>query len=162
MSNSPIATASNRPARRSTRLNESIPIRVEGVDSYRGPYSEEVATVSISAHGCKYRSKNQVLTNALVILELKNDKPDAKPVAARGRVKWITGPHSGLFETAIELEDPGNIWGIPTPPKDWLQLGSPKTIEIDTSKSKPFAVPRPESASQVPAVSASKDAQTVS
>jgi len=162
MSNSPIATASNRPARRSTRLNESIPIRVEGVDSYRGPYSEEVATVSISAHGCKYRSKNQVLTNALVILELKNDKPDAKPVAARGRVKWITGPHSGLFETAIELEDPGNIWGIPTPPKDWLQLGSPKTIEIDTSKSKPFAVPRPESASQAPAVSASKDAQTVS
>ena len=172
MSNSPIATASYRPARRSTRLNEAIAIRVEGVDSYRGPYSEEVSTVSISAHGCKYRSKNQVLTNALVIVELKNDKPDAQPVAARGRVKWITGPHSGLFETAIELEDPGNIWGIPTPPKDWLQLGAPRTIEIDTSKSKPFAVPRPESVTQAPsastaapareAASAAKDAQAAS
>jgi hypothetical protein len=144
MSNSPIATASYRPARRSTRLNESIKMRVEGVDSYRGPYSEEVATVSVSAHGCKYHSKNQVLANALVILELNGDKPEAKPVSARGRVKWITGLHGGVFETAIELEDPGNIWGIPTPPKDWLQLGAARTIEIDTSKSKPFAVPRPE------------------
>ncbi|HWZ53995.1 MAG TPA: hypothetical protein VNV84_04530 [Candidatus Acidoferrales bacterium] len=154
MSNSPIASSSYRPARRSTRLNETIPIRVEGVDSYRGPYSEEVSTVSVSAHGCKYHSKNQVLTNALVILEMKNDKPDAKPVSARGRVKWVTGLHGGLFETAIELEDPGNIWGISTPPKDWLPFCGPRTIEIDTSKSKPFAVPRPESAAPPPAAAA--------
>lgn len=146
MSNSPIASSSYRPARRSTRLTEAIPIRVEGVDSYRGPYSEEVSTVSVSAHGCKYHSKNQVLTNALVILETKSGKPDAKPVSARGRVKWVTGLHGGLFETAIELEDPGNIWGIATPPKDWLPFCGPRTIEIDTAKSKPFAVPRPESA----------------
>ncbi|MGA8143088.1 MAG: hypothetical protein WB987_04265 [Candidatus Acidiferrales bacterium] len=144
MSNSPIASSSYRPARRSTRLNEAIPMRVEGVDSYRGPYSEEVSTVSVSAHGCKYHSKNQVLTNALVILEMKSDKPDKKPVSARGRVKWVTGLHGGLFETAIELEDPGNVWGIATPPKDWLPFCGPRTIEIDTSKSKPFAVPRPE------------------
>jgi hypothetical protein len=144
MSNSPIASSSYRPARRSTRLNEAIHLRVEGVDSYRGPYSEEVSTVSVSAHGCKYHSKNQVLTNALVILELKGNKPDVKPVSARGRVKWVTGLQGGLFETAIELEDPGNVWGIATPPKDWLPFCGPRTIEIDTSKSKPFAVPRPE------------------
>jgi hypothetical protein len=146
MSNSPIATTPNRPARRSTRLLEAIPMKVEGVDSYRGPYSEEVSTVSVSAHGCKYHSKHQVLSNALVILEMKGDKPDAKPVSARGRVKWVTGLQGGVFETAIELENPGNVWGIATPPKDWLPFCGPRTIEIDTSKSKPFAVPRPEPA----------------
>src|SRR5580704_16321182 len=120
MSNSPIVSSAHRPARRSTRLSEAVLMRVEGVDSYRGPYSEEVSTVSVSAHGCKYHSKNQVLTNALVILEMKNDKPDAKPVSARGPVKWVTRLHGGLFETANELEDSGNNWGISTPPKDWL------------------------------------------
>jgi len=144
MSNSPIATSS-RPIRRSTRLNEAIPMRVEGVDSYRGPYSEEVSTVSVSAHGCKYQSRHQVLSNALVILEMKSDKPNTKPVSARGRVKWVTGLQGGVFETGVELENPGNVWGIASPPKDWLPFCGPRTIEIDTAKSKPFAVPRPES-----------------
>jgi hypothetical protein len=144
MSNSPIVSSAHRPARRSTRLNEAILMRVEGVDSYRGPYSEEVSTVSVSAHGCKYFSKHQVLSNALVILEMKGEKPDAKAVSARGRVKWVAGLQGGMFETAVELEDPGNVWGIASPPKDWLPFCGPRTIEIDTAKSKPFAVPRPE------------------
>jgi hypothetical protein len=146
MSNSLTVSSSYRPARRSTRLSEAVPMRVEGVDSYRGPYSEEVATVSVSAHGCKYYSKHQVLSNALVILQMKGDKPDTKPVSARGRVKWVAGLQGGLFETAIELEDPGNVWGIDSPPKDWMPFCGPRTIEIDTSKSKPFAVPRHEPA----------------
>jgi hypothetical protein len=144
MSNSPIVSSGHRPARRSTRLNEAILMRVEGVDSYRGPYSEEVATVSVSAHGCKYFSKHQVLSNALVILEMKGEKPDAKARSARGRVKWVAGLQGGMFETAVELEDPGNVWGVANPPKDWLPFCGPRTIEIDTAKSKPFAVPRPE------------------
>jgi hypothetical protein len=73
---------------------------------------------------------------------MKNGKADAKPVSARGRVKWVAGLQGGVFETAVELEDPGNVWGIATPPKDWLPFCGPRTIEIDTSKSKPFAVPR--------------------
>lgn len=146
MSNSPIVSSAHRPARRSTRLSEAVLMRVEGVDSYRGPYSEEVSTVSVSAHGCKYFSKHQVLSNALVILEMKGGKADTKPVSARGRVKWVAGLQGGVFETAVELEDPGNVWGIATPPKDWLPFCGPRTIEIDTAKSKPFAVPRPESA----------------
>jgi hypothetical protein len=146
MSNSPIVSSAHRPARRSTRLSEAVLMRVEGVDSYRGPYSEEVSTVSVSAHGCKYFSKHQVLSNALVILQMKNGKADTKPVSARGRVKWVAGLQGGVFETAVELEDPGNVWGIATPPKDWLPFCGPRTIEIDTSKSKPFAVPRPDPA----------------
>jgi hypothetical protein len=143
MSNS---SAAFRPARRSTRVERAIPLKVEGVDSFRGPYSEEVSTVAISCHGFKYLSKHQVLTNALVVLELKNPKVNA-PISARGRVKWVDRPQdpAGLFQTAVELETPGNIWGIDSPPQDWLPFTGPRSLEMDTSKSKPFAVPRPES-----------------
>ena len=157
MSNSPIVSSAHRPSRRSTRLSEAILMRVEGVDSYRGPYSEEVSTVSVSAHGCKYYSKHQVLSNALVILEMKGNKPDAKPVSARGRVKWVAGLQGGVFETAVELEDPGNVWGVAAPPKDWLPFCGPRTIEIDTAKSKPFAVPRHEPAAPAAANANVKD-----
>jgi hypothetical protein len=143
MSNS---SAAYRPARRSTRVEQAIPLKVEGVDSFRGPYSEEVSTQSISCHGFKYLSKHQVLANALVVLELQNKKPNSPALCARGRVKWVERPRdpSGFFQTAVELESPGNIWGIDSPPQDWLPFTGARNLEMDTSKSKPFAVPRPE------------------
>ncbi|MGB0034855.1 MAG: hypothetical protein WBP79_05210 [Candidatus Acidiferrales bacterium] len=146
MSETSPASTIERPPRRSTRLSKAIPLTVMGVDSWRGPYREQVSTLTISCHGCKYDSKNQVLENSLVILEFKGDKQGAPTVSARGRVKWIKrlDESGGLFQTAIEFEDPGNIWGVETPPKDWLPFNGPRKLEMDTSKSKPFAVPRPE------------------
>src|SRR6202167_2906554 len=143
MSNS---SAASRPARRSTRVEYAIPLKVEGVDSFRGPYSEAVSTQTISCHGFKYLSKHQVLANALVVLQLENKKPNSPPVSARGRVKWVDRPKdpNGLFQTAVELESPGNIWGIEAPPQDWLLFSGARNLDTDTSKSKPFAVPRPE------------------
>ncbi len=70
MSNTSTASDLARPLRRSTRLNAVVPITVMGVDSYRGPYREEVSTVAVSCHGCRYESKHDVLTNSWVMLEL--------------------------------------------------------------------------------------------
>ena len=143
MSNS---SAAHRPARRSTRIDHAIPLKVEGVDSFRGPYSEAISTQTISCHGFKYLSKHQVLANALVVLELENKKPNSPPISARGRVKWVERPQdpNGLFQTAVELESPGNIWGLDSPPQDWLAFSGVRKAETDAAKSKPFAVPRPE------------------
>src|SRR5579872_4581986 len=93
-----------RPLRRSTRLNKTLPITVMGVDSYRGPYRENTSTVTVNAHGCKYESKHDVLTNSWVMLELPL-KEKGESVSARGLVKWVKRPvdTSGVFETAIEL-----------------------------------------------------------
>jgi hypothetical protein len=152
MSNSSAASNVQRPVRRSTRVDQAIPITVAGVDSHRGPYSEEVSTSTVSAHGCKYSSKYEVLTDSLVILNLRNGKKDSQAVSARGRVKWTKRPleKGGLFVTAVELEDPGNIWGLDSPPNDWLPFTGPRKLEMDTSKSKPFSVPRPEPVSAAP------------
>jgi hypothetical protein len=141
-------TAANElagPVRRSTRIERAIPVTITGVDAWRGPYIESVSTVNVSAHGCNYQSAHQVLNDSLVILELKSEQEKTLR-SARGRVKYVRRPAASgeLFQTAIELEDPGNVWGIDDPPQDWPAWSGPKSVELDTSKAKPFAVPRPE------------------
>jgi hypothetical protein len=145
VSNSSLAVHSGTKTRRSTRVNRAIQLAVEGVDSFRGPYHEEVSTITVNAHGCMYESNHEVLSNAFVVLQL-NGK-DAKPVSARGHVKWTQRPvqTGGLHLTAIELDSPGNIWGIDSPPGDWLPFCGPRSADPE-SKPKSVAVLRPESA----------------
>ncbi|MGH9691342.1 MAG: PilZ domain-containing protein [Candidatus Acidiferrales bacterium] len=142
MSNTSTVSDIVRPLRRSARLNKAFPITVMGVDSYRGPYREEVSTITVSLHGCKYESKHDVLTNSWVRLELNNEENGGQPISARGLVKWVKRPQdtTGVYETAIELEEPGNIWGIDSPPEDWLAV--PDSRPEQTNAPKPFAVPR--------------------
>jgi hypothetical protein len=117
---------------------------VAGVDSFRGPYQEEVSTIAVSCHGCRYESKYEVLPEASVILQLNPKTPNSKPISTRGRVKWTKRPESGgLFQTAIELEQPGNIWGIDSPPSDWLPFIAQRPPDTDTTKAKQVAVLRP-------------------
>lgn len=146
----------NRPAhaaRRSTRLEETIPITIIGVDSARGPYREQVFTSAISFHGCKYESKFDVLNNSLVILELGGETPSTPTITARGRVKWAKRPGfvGGPHLTAIELEQPGNIWGVDTQPKDWLEIAERIKAGGDSSKPQPFLVTKPEPVQATPA-----------
>jgi hypothetical protein len=135
VTNSSLALHSGRGARRSTRVSRAIPVVIAGVDSFRGPYQEEVSTIEVSCHGCRYESKYEVLPEASVLLQLGTKTPNSKPVSTRGRVKWTKRPESGgLFQTAIELEQPGNIWGIDAPPSDWLPFVASRPIESDTTK----------------------------
>ena len=152
MTNSSLALHSGRGARRSTRVNRAIPVIVAGVDSFRGPYQEEVSTIAVSCHGCRYESKYEVLPEASVLVQLTPKTPDSKPVSTRGRVKWTKRPESGgLFQTAIELEQPGNIWEIEAPPTDWLPFSLPRGADADTTKAKQLTVLRPASSAEPPA-----------
>ena len=146
MGQSSAASTPGRPARRSTRLEEIVPVTVRGVDVERGPYCEGVSTSSISCHGCKYESKYEVVDNSVVILELNGAKPGAAATTARGRVKWSKRPPypGALFQTAIEFDVPGNVWGIKKAPGDWFPFDAKKAAEFEAAKSKPFAVPRPD------------------
>jgi hypothetical protein len=77
----------------------------------------------------------------------------AETLSARGLVKWVKRPPdaAGTYETAIELEDPGNIWGIDSPPQDWLTFCESRLQQPAPAKSKPFAVPKPEPVAKAPA-----------
>jgi hypothetical protein len=99
---------------------------VTGVDAYRGPYCEQVTAETFSCHGCRYKSKHDVPIDSEVMLELKGGPLGDQPVFARGVVKSLERPgegdHNILFSTSIELEEPGNIWNIASPPEDWLSF----------------------------------------
>src|SRR5882724_3899843 len=108
--------------RRSTRIVQAVPLLVTGVDALGRPFQERTSTLLISCHGCRYQSKHYVLKNMWVTLEVPSHDPGQQPRTARGRVTWIQRPRTvrELFQIGVEMEMPGNIWGIAFPPPDWF------------------------------------------
>jgi len=115
------ATAELRK-RRSTRIVQAVPLAVTGIDALGRPFNEHTSTLIINCHGCRYQSKHYVLKNMWVLLEVPHPESGQPPRAVRGRVAWIQRPRTvrQLFQVALELELPGNVWGIGFPPEDWF------------------------------------------
>jgi hypothetical protein len=108
--------------RRSTRIVQAVPLVVTGVDALGRPFTERTSTLIVNCHGCRYQSKHYVLKNMWVTLEIPHPEAGQPPRSVRGRVAWIQRPRTvrQLFQVALELELPGNIWGIAFPPEDWF------------------------------------------
>jgi hypothetical protein len=108
--------------RRSTRIVQAVPLQVTGVDALGRPFMERTSSLILNCHGCRYQSKHYVLKNMWVRLEVPNPQEGEPPRTVRGRVAWIQRPRTvrQLFQVALELEAPGNVWGIAFPPEDWF------------------------------------------
>ena len=107
--------------RRSSRIVQAVPLMVKGVDALGRPFVERTSSLIINCHGCRYQSKHYVLKNMWVTLEIPHPEAGQPPRQVRGRVAWIQRPRTvrQLFQVALELELPGNVWGIGFPPEDW-------------------------------------------
>ncbi len=118
------------PDRRSTRIEQSVHITIRGLSASRTPYEEKAATLSVNCHGCRYLSRNNVLRGDIATLEvgqLSDGRPRYSTQARVMSVKRL-GPDEELFDVAVELESPRNIWGIASPPEDWppiLEVAEP-------------------------------------
>ena len=114
--------------RRSARIVQAVPLTVTGVDALGRPFQERTSTLVLSCHGCRYQSKHYVLKNMWVTLEVPHPETGREPRTVRGRVTWIQRPRTvrELFQIAVELEIPGNVWGIAFPPEDWFAF--PETL----------------------------------
>lgn len=108
--------------RRSTRIVQAVPLSVTGVDALGRPFMERTSSLILNCHGCRYQSKHYVLKNMWVKLEVPNPQEGEPARTVRGRVAWIQRPRTvrQLFQVALELEAPGNVWGIAFPPEDWF------------------------------------------
>ena len=108
--------------RRSTRIVQAVPLAVTGVDALGRPFAERTSTLIINCHGCRYQSKHYVLKNMWVTLEIPHPESGHATRSVRGRVAWIQRPRTvrQLFQVALELEQPGNAWGMAFPPEDWF------------------------------------------
>src|SRR6195256_5810185 len=115
--------------RRSTRIVQAVPLVVTGVDALGRPFVERTSSLIVNCHGCRYQSKHYVLKNMWVKLEIPHPESGQAPRVVRGRVAWIQRPRTvrQLFQVALELETPGNVWGIAFPPEDWFAFPDVET-----------------------------------
>jgi hypothetical protein len=114
--------ASGRPStqrRRSERVAKSLTVVVRGSDLLGQPFEERTSTVSVNLHGCRYASRHHLSKNSWVTLELPQGNEFH---SLRARVASVHTPEAirDLFQISVELESPANIWGIESPPADWV------------------------------------------
>jgi hypothetical protein len=130
--------------RRSTRIHLAIPLTVTGADAYRAPYEERVSTQELSCHGCRYTSKYDVFQGQQVALQLDPPEHEQPSFSLRAVVKWVQRPRTtgAAFQVAAELEVPGNVWGISSPPGDWFPPQQPRVIEVSGPTVEPSTQPR--------------------
>jgi len=132
--------------RRSSRIVQAVPLIVSGVDALGRPFVERTSSLIINCHGCRYQSKHYVLKNMWVTLEIPHAEAGQPPRQVRGRVAWIQRPRTvrQLFQVALELELPGNVWGIGFPPEDWGNFSLTAGARNHAAKDQDIILPLPE------------------
>jgi hypothetical protein len=112
-------------ARRSTRIERSIPLIVFGQNRMGEPFVERTVSTSLNLHGCRYPSRHDYGIGTWVTMQVVGLNVEPKPPSMRARVKSVHVSHTAreLQQVGVELETPGNVWGIAVPPQDWLPPG---------------------------------------
>ena len=118
------ATEADIQKRRSTRIAQSVPVTVIGVDALGQAFKERTSTVSVNCHGCKYQSKHYVPKDSQVTIEIPRPQSDAPARIVEATVAWVQRPRTvrELFQIGVQFTVPGNAWGIAFPPADWFPL----------------------------------------
>src|SRR5580765_1576695 len=121
-------------ARRSTRIERSIPLIIFGQNRMGEPFVERTVSTSLNMHGCRYPSRHDYGVGTWVTLQMVGlISSEEKPATVRAMVRSVQPPGSlrELQQVGVELETPANVWGIVSPPADWLS-----TDEKNTSTAK--------------------------
>lgn len=145
-------------ARRSTRLERSVPLIIFGQNRLGESFVERTVSTSLNLHGCRYPSRHEYGIGSWVTLQVVGLNVEPKPPAVRARVRSVHVSQSPreLQQVGVELENPANVWGVVTPPEDWLRpskTGAPvaqftpatapalEDLPLETSLSEPPAIP---------------------
>ncbi len=123
---SPPSHSVGEDARRSTRIERSVPLIVFGQNRMGEPFVERTVSTSLNLHGCRYPSRHDYGVGSWVTLQVVGLSVEPKPPAVRARVRSVHTSQSSreLQQVGVELENPGNVWGIVTPPQDWMSSGT--------------------------------------
>ena len=101
--------------RRSTRLPLEVPVLVTSLNP-AVPFSEQCNTTLVNAHGCGLIAPRALAQGIQVRLEIVSAKRHT--TARVGEVVPLGGdPETWLV--GLELDVPGNFWGIEYAPSDW-------------------------------------------
>ena len=101
--------------RRGTRIPCEIPITLTGADQGHS-FSEKCAIILVNPQGCAARSPRPLGTGVIVRLE---GLPTSTDVTARVVNCISIGEYKKFWLLGLALDQPGNVWGIQSPPEDW-------------------------------------------
>ncbi|HUM05174.1 MAG TPA: PilZ domain-containing protein [Terriglobales bacterium] len=101
--------------RRSTRLPLEVPVRLTSLDPAL-PFSEECTTTLVNAHGCGLITQRSLPRDLPVQLEIVRS---GRQTTARVADVVSLGGEPETWLLGMELDTPGNFWGIEYAPSDW-------------------------------------------
>jgi hypothetical protein len=108
--------ANNSGRRRSTRLPCRLSITLTGADQCHS-YSEPCLVILVSPYGCAARFGRPVEVGSTVLL---GGLPSSSNVTAQVVNCISIEDYQHLWLLGLELNEPGNVWGIQSPPSDWI------------------------------------------
>src|SRR5215813_12193281 len=109
------ASPKQHAIRRSTRLPLEVPVLVVSLDPALN-FSEECKTTLVNAHGCGLITQHSLPRDLPVRLEIV---PSKRQTNARVADVVPLGGDPETWLIGMELETPGNFWGIEYAPSDW-------------------------------------------
>jgi len=126
--------------RRSTRLPLEVPILVTSLDPAL-EFSAECTTTLVNAHGCGLITQRGLPRDLPVRLEIIRS---GRQTTARVADVVPLGGEPETWLLGMELDTPGNFWGIEYSPSDWRIEESPPPVEASSQspeQSAPMAPP---------------------
>jgi len=109
--------------RRSSRIERLVSLVVLGTNRRGEIFQERTSAVSVNLHGCRYSSRHEYAPEGWITLQVTGtDGANSRPVRARVRSVFSAENSRELCQVGVELETPGNVWGIATPPEDWQRI----------------------------------------
>jgi hypothetical protein len=108
-------------ARRSTRIDRTVPVLIVGQTKLGLSFQERTSAVSVNLHGCRYPSRHDYSIGSWVGLQVLDPGNEINAPVMRAQVRSIHPPMSPreLYQIGVELEAPANVWGVSVPPEDW-------------------------------------------
>ena len=103
--------------RRGTRIPCEIPITLTGLDAAQ-PFSAACLVILANPQGCAARFARPLEIGATVRLERL---PADGSLTARVVNCISMGKYEKMWLLGLAIDEPGNVWGIESPPADWTQ-----------------------------------------
>lgn len=102
--------------RRGTRIPCEIRATLTSLDPAQ-PFSDSCFVILVNPQGCAVRFGRPLRVGAIVRLE---ELPAKTSVSARVVNCISLGQYQKQWLLGLALDEPGNVWGIESPPEDWM------------------------------------------
>jgi hypothetical protein len=107
--------------RRGTRISYRIPLTLTSLDP-ADPFSEAGKTLLVNPQGCAAHFGRPLEIGTAIRLD---GLPVKSSVTARVVNCIRFGEYEKFWILGLMLDEPGNVWGIESPPEDWHTSSSP-------------------------------------